>query len=126
METISEFDFTLPRGYTDSSGVVQREGKMRLAIALDEIDALKDPRVIDNEAYLPVVLLSRVITRLGSLSSISPQLIERLYVADFAYLEDLYLRINSHENMVVAAVCPNCSTEFQLQVAPLNNENHFS
>jgi hypothetical protein len=125
MDTISEFDFTLPRGYTDSTGVIHREGKMRLAVALDEIDALKDPRVMDNDAYLPVILLSRVITRLGNLDSVTPQIIEHLYVADFSYLEDLYLRINSHENMIVAAVCPNCSTEFQLQVAPLNNENHF-
>ncbi len=89
-------------------------------MALDEIESLKDPRVLANEAYLPVVLLSRVVTRLGDLAQIGPQIIEGLFAVDLAYLEDLYMRLNSPEKVVVSAVCPQCSTQFHLQVAPLS------
>lgn len=115
-----EFDFVLPRGFCSADGVVHRTGKMRLAEAIDEIEALNDPRVQANEAYLPVILFSRVITSLGSLPAVSPQIIERLYVADFSYLEDLYSRINGPESVTVAATCPHCQGQFRLQVAPLN------
>ena len=125
MNNQSEYDFILPRGYTDAAGNTHREGKMRLAEAIDEIEALNGPNVRVNEAYLPVLLFSSVITRLGSLPAVTPQIIERLYVADFTYLEDMYMRINSKDNIVVAAVCPNCNTKFQLQVAPLNNADNF-
>ena len=99
---------------------------MRLAEAIDEIEAINDPRVQANEAYLPVILISRVITHLGSLPAITTHMIERFSVSDFTYLEDLYTRINGKEDIVVAAVCPYCNGQFQLQVAPLNNEEHFS
>jgi hypothetical protein len=116
-----EFDFVLPRGFLGADGLVQRTGRMRLAEALDEIAALNDPRVQSNEAYLPVVLFSRVVTALGTLSVVTPQVIERLYVSDFTYLEDLYSRINGSENITVAATCPHCQGQFKLQVAPLNH-----
>ncbi len=116
----TEFDFVLPRGYLDSTGQVQRAGRMRLATALDEIDSLNDPRVQANEAYLPVVLLSRVITRLGDLPAVTPQVIAGLFAADLAYLEDIYMHFNSPVAVIVEAVCPSCSSRFQLQVAPLD------
>ncbi len=115
----TEFDFTLPRGYLDSNGGLHASGVMRLAVALDEIDSLQDPRVQANEAYLPVLLLSRVVTSLGSLASVTPQVIERLFASDMAYLEDLYIRINSPESVVLGAVCPHCGSQFKLQIAPL-------
>lgn len=115
----TEFEFLLPRGYVDEAGQIHRHGNMRLATALDEIQSLDAPLVQANEAYLPVVLLSRVITQLGSLPAISPQVIEGLFASDLAYLEDLYLRLNSPEVVTVGAVCPTCSTHFALQVAPL-------
>lgn len=117
----TEWEFTLPRGYVDSAGQVQRRGTMRLATALDEILAVGDPRVQANEAYLPVLLLSRVVTRLGNLPAITPHLVEGLFAADLAYLEDLYLRLNSPERQVVAAVCPQCNSQFLLQVAPIGD-----
>lgn len=80
---------------------------------------MQDPRVQANEAYLSVLLLSRVVTQLGDISPVSPQHIETLFASDFAYLEDLYERLNSPEHVVVGAVCPHCSTKFQLQVSPL-------
>lgn len=121
MEQPVDFDFYLPRGYRDANGMIHREGHMRLAEAIDEIEAINDPRVQLNEAYLPIVLFSRVITQLGSLPVITAEVIERLYISDFVYLEDLYSRINGHETVTVAAVCPHCSGQFQLQVAPLEN-----
>jgi len=116
-----EFDFTLPRGYIDSSGKLHRRGRMRLATALDEIMALQDPSVQAADAYLPVALLSRVITNLGELPAITAGVVEGLFAADIAYLEDLYLRLNSPGAVVLGAVCPQCHTQFQLQVAPLGS-----
>jgi hypothetical protein len=116
---LMEFEFALPRGYVDAQGQLHKSGAMRLATALDEIEPLRDPRVQANEAYLVILLLSRVVTRLGSLPAVTPQVIEGLYASDLTYLQDVYQRLNAPESVVVGAVCPNCSTQFQLQVAPL-------
>lgn len=115
-------DFVLPRGYLDAAGTLHREGTMRLALAIDEIQALEDPRAQANEAYLPVLLLQRVVTRLGSLAAVTPQVIEGLFASDLAYLEDLYLRLNSPEAVVVRTTCPACGSAFPIQVAPLGME----
>jgi hypothetical protein len=122
MKLQTEVKFTLPRGYVDATGGTHSGGRMRLATALDEIQSVGDPRVQANEAYLPVVLLSRVVTGLGELPAITPQVIEGLFAADLAYLEDLYQRLNSSESVILGAVCPCCSTQFQLQVAPLDSD----
>lgn len=119
MAFVQEFVFSLPRGYIDAEGQLHREGRMRLATALDEIETVQDPRVQANEAYLPVVLLSRVLLQLGSLPVVTPQIVADLYAMDLAYLEDLYRRLNHPEQVTIGAVCPHCNTQFQLQVAPL-------
>lgn len=121
MSLQTEFTFNLPRGYLDGSGQVHQQGVMRLATALDEIEAMEDARVQANDAYLPVVLLSRVVIQLGDLAEaqVTPQVIERLFSADMAYLEDLYLRLNSQDSVVLGVVCPHCSQRFDIQVAPL-------
>ena len=92
----TEFEFSLPRGYVDKDGRVHREGAMRLATAADEILPLKDPRVQGNPAYLVVILLARVVTRLGELEVVNPKVIEELFAADLAYLQDFYNRINGN------------------------------
>lgn len=117
----TEFEFILPKGFMDSDGNLINTGCMRLAIAQDEIQVLNDPRVLENDAYLPIVLLSRVIIRLGNTNNIPPELIENLFAADIAYLEDLYLRINNPEPIFLRAICPRCNHNFQLQVAPLES-----
>jgi len=93
----TEYEFTLPRGYLDNSGTLHKEGVMRLATAADEILPLKDPRVQQNPGYLTVILLARVVTGLGGLPAVDTRVIENLYTADLAYLQDLYERINSME-----------------------------
>lgn len=93
---------------------------MRLATAIDEIEAVEHPQAQEKESYLPVLLLGRVVTQLGTLPIVGPLVIGQLYAADFAYLQDLYLRLNSPEAVRVTAICPHCSQEFQLQVAPLS------
>lgn len=117
MET--EFPFTLPRGYIDKLGQVHRQGIMRLAKASDEIEAVQESQVQANEAYLTVFLLSRVVSKLGTLSSIPPQVISDLYVIDLIYLENLYELINTPEPVIFNANCPECKSQFQIQVAPL-------
>ena len=119
MDLQTDVEFTLPRGYVDALGNTHRTGHMRLATALDEIQSVGDPRVQANDAYLSIVLLSRVVTGIGSLPAVTPQVLEGLFAADLAYLEDLYERLNSSESVVLGAVCPHCATQFQLQVAPL-------
>lgn len=118
----TEYEFLLPRGYLDETGVLHRLGKMRLATALDEIEAMQDPRVQANEAYLPVILLSRVILRLGELNAITPQIVERLFASDMAYLEDVYLRLNSQDTIRLGVACPHCGGRFDVQVAPLTSD----
>jgi hypothetical protein len=119
MNLQTQYHFTLPRGYLSPSGTLHQTGVMRLATARDEIDAFQDPRVQANEAYLPVVLLTRVITRLDGLPQVTPEVIEGLFAGDLAYLEDLYQRLNTYGTIHVGAVCPHCTNQFQLQVAPL-------
>jgi hypothetical protein len=112
----TEYEFTLPLGYADEEGSLHRQGVMRLATAADEILPLRDPRVQSNEAYLIVILLSRVVTRLGSLSQVNPKIVEGLYAADLAYLQEFYNRINRTGKAAVPAACPRCSHEFQLEM----------
>lgn len=113
----TEHPFTLPLGYLDKDGNVHREGVMRLATAADEILPLKDARVQANQAYLVVILLSRVITSLGRLTHINPKVIEELYAADLAYLQELYNRINRTGSVALKAECPRCAAEFEVDMA---------
>ena len=115
----TEFPFTLPIGYVDEEGSLHQSGVMRLATAFDEIAPLKDPRVQSNPAYLIVILLARVITRLGTLEVINPKVIEGLYAADLSYLQDLYSRINKSGHNLVQTQCPHCEQEFALEISGL-------
>ncbi|MBP7126125.1 phage tail assembly protein [Myxococcota bacterium] len=112
----TEFEFTLPRGYVDKDGKVHKKGVMRLANAKDEILPLQDYRVQQNRAYLVVILLSRVITRLGDLKSINPSVIEELFASDLAYLQDFYRRINEDGTAHVKVTCPECKHAFEVDL----------
>ena len=114
----TEFAFTLPRGYLDADGDLHRDGVMRLATASDEILPMKDTRVQSNPAYLAVILLGRVVTRLGTLDQVNPKVIEGLFAADFAFLEDLYRRINSQGHDRINLNCPHCQAPVEVEAAP--------
>ena len=114
----TEFEFNLPKGFVDEEGNLNKTGIMRLATAADEILPLKDPRVQSNPAYLTVVLLSRVITKLGNLKSINTKVIESLFASDLAYLQDLYGRINENQSSKIKTVCPKCEHQFEVEVNP--------
>lgn len=90
----TEFEFTLPRGYVDGEGTLHKSGTMRLATAMDEIAPMRDPRVRSNQAYLVIILLARVITKLGTVAHIDTGVVENLFSADLAYLQDFYRKIN--------------------------------
>ncbi|WP_331771653.1 hypothetical protein OG948_49605 (plasmid) [Embleya sp. NBC_00888] len=108
-----EHDFTLPLGLLGEDGALHREGTMRLATAADEILPLADPRVQRNPAYLSVILLSRVVTRVGGVETVTPRTIETLFAADLAHLQELYNRINTVDEPAgsTEGSCPNCGEE---------------
>lgn len=119
MSLQTEFEFTLPRGYVDPEGNLHRRGVMRLATAMDEIAPLRDVRVKGNEAYLIVILLSRVITKLGTLASINTGVIENLFAADLAYLQTLYRQINEEGQTTRPVTCPECQAHFDIDLVDL-------
>jgi hypothetical protein len=108
----TEFEFTLPCGFRDAGGALHRNGVMRRATAADEILPLKDPRVVKNPAYLVIILLSRVVVKLGGVESITTQTIEELFATDLAFLQDLYNRINDPAADRAEVVCPHCRGSF--------------
>ena len=113
---ITEYDFELPRGYVDANGNVHRKGKMRLATAGDEISATRDPRVLSNPSYLTVVVLAKVITEMEGMEAIVPNIVERFFTADLAFLQDMYQRINDVEPPTMTAVCPDCGKRFEVPI----------
>jgi len=113
----TEFNFELPRGYVDAAGTLHRDGVMRMATAFDEIAPLKDPRVLSNPGYLLIILLSRVVTRLGSVDHINPKVIEGLFAADLAYLQELYIRVNGNGHTRIRTNCPHCQQQFEVELS---------
>ena len=113
----TEFPFVLPRGYLDDAGTVHRAGSMRLATARDELVPLRDDRVRENPAYLTVVLLARVIERIGSVTDVHAGVIEDLFAADLAFLQDLYRRVNQEGHTRAAVTCPACAHRFAVDVS---------
>ncbi|MGA1841582.1 MAG: phage tail assembly protein [bacterium] len=116
----TEYDFTLPKGYIDKDGNIHRNGTMRLSTAKDEILPLQDPRVARNEGYLIIILLSRVITKLGNLKEINPGIIENLFSSDLAYLQNFYNRINIDGEAKIK--CPHCNKEFSQEAVEAKGE----
>jgi hypothetical protein len=112
----TEYEFNLPNGFIDPEGNLHKEGVMRLATAADEIVPLKDPRVQNNPAYLLVLLLSRVVTRLGSIELINPKVVEGMFAGDLAYLQEFYNRINGNGTRSFQVNCPHCQQAFQVEI----------
>lgn len=113
----TEFEFTLPRGYADQDGTVHRTGVMRVATARDELLVQFDARVQDNPAYATVFLLARVLTRVGTISPVTDQVVENMFASDVAFLQDLYRRINAEGHTQAAVTCPNCENAFTVDFA---------
>jgi len=117
----TEHAFTLPVGYVAPDGAIHREGVMRLATARDEIEPLRDASVRQNEAYLSVLLLARVVTRIGDRADVTPQLIEGLYAADFDHLQRLYERLNTNGDAVGSVACPACAHTFEVDLSEIED-----
>ena len=113
---VTEVPFELPKGYVDGEGTLHRTGTMRLATAADEIYPLRDPRVQNWPAYLIILLLERVVTRLGTLSEINAGVVEHLFSEDLAHLQDLYNRINGLTPHLFVVVCPQCGERHEVEV----------
>lgn len=114
----TEFEFTLPKGFVDEEGTLHKKGIMRLATAADEILPMKDARVQSNPAYLTVILLSRVISKLGDLPAINTKTIENLFASDLSYLQEFYRQINENGTGKVETICPKCEHRFEFEVVP--------
>jgi hypothetical protein len=114
--THTEFNFTLPRGLIDDRQRVNRQGVMRLATAKDEIMVQQEPKVRENSAYGVLIMLSRVITRLGSFNYVSPDLLENLPILDISYLREYYNRINQQGDIQIPAQCPHCNAQFGVEL----------
>ncbi|QMU70996.1 hypothetical protein [Streptacidiphilus sp. P02-A3a] len=112
----TQFEFELPRGYVDDSGVLHKRGVMRLATAKDELIPLRDLRVQENPAYLSVVLLGRVITQLGTVPMVHDGIVENMFASDLAFLQDFYRQINSEGHTRAAVTCPHCEEPFEVEL----------
>lgn len=123
MSLQTEYEFTLPHGYIDPDGNLHRHGIMRLATAMDEIVPLRDLRVRSNQAYLVIILLSRVIVKLGTLLSVNTGVIENLFAADLAYLQAFYRQINEQGTSLIQVACPECQARFEVDLANLGGES---
>ena len=115
----TEFEFTLPKGYVDKDGKLHRKGVMRLANAKDEIVPLTDFRVQKNRAYLVIILISRVINKLGEIKEVTTDIVENLFSADLSFLQDFYRRVNEDGTSVVKAKCPHCEQTFDFDLGRL-------
>ncbi len=115
----TEYQFTLPKGYVDENGTLHKTGTMKLSTAADEILPMRDPRVQQNPGYLAIILLARVITKLGDLPALNTHVIEGLFSSDFAYLQNFYSEINDISKPVVRTVCPECNKSIEVEVSLL-------
>lgn len=110
----TEFSFELPKGYVDEHGNLHKKGRMRLATAADEILPMRDPRVQQNPGYLTIIMLSRVITKLGDLPAVDTKVIEQIFTSDLAFLQAFYQRINELQNPNIKTQCPQCDHTFEV------------
>jgi hypothetical protein len=117
----TEFSFRLPRGYVDPAGNLHRDGFMRLARALDEVVPIGDPQARNNDGWLSILMLSRVISRLGDISPVTPAIVGDLFAQDFAYLQDLYLRLNASTGAPAETQCPACGERFELDLTGIGD-----
>ena len=70
-----------------------------------------------NRAYLVIVLLSRVITKLGEHSMITVDMIENLFSTDLAYLQEFYRKINEEGGAPKHHIaCPKCQHEMDIDM----------
>jgi len=115
----TEYEFTLPKGYVDEEGSLHRQGLMRLSTAADEILPLRDPRVEKNPAYLLLILLSRVVVKLGTVKQITPKTMEGLFTEDLGFLQNFYNQINGHTNGHIRTECPQCHHKYEVEAVNL-------
>ncbi len=115
----TEYEFTLPKGYIDFQGNLHRDGVMRLATAVDEITPMRDPRVKQNDAYLSIIILSRVITRLGDMKDVNTGTMEGMFTSDLSYLQEFYRSINEGGSSIGRVACPSCKSEFEVEPGEL-------
>ena len=117
----TEIPFTLPVGLADARGVVHRDGTMRLATARDELEPLRDATVRGHAEYLSVLLLARTVTRIGTITDVTPELVEGLYAADFDHLQRVYEQVNAAGDAVGVVDCPHCGRNFEIDLARLED-----
>ncbi len=113
---VGEIEFVLPLGYVDEKGALHRNGRMRPATAYDEIVIQQNAKTI-NPRYRDILMLSQVVTAIGELPSVGPQVMEELFEVDFIYLQMLYKELNSSYERKAEARCPACGNIDEIRMA---------
>ena len=114
-----EVEFTLPLGYMDGEGMLIRHGKMRPSTAYDELVVQDHEKNQFNKRYRDILILSQVITELGDIKLITPELIEEFFEMDFIYLQMLYKELNSSAEKKAEVRCPACGNIDEIEMADL-------
>ena len=113
----TEFEFILPRGLVDAKGQNHRQGSMRLATARDELERSRNRQAQDNPIWSDLVILARVITRLGEFTQLTPEQLAELFSADLAFLRELFNRLNRQDHAQIDMQCPHCQIEIGVDLA---------
>jgi hypothetical protein len=113
MKIRDEFHFSLPKGtgLQPNSGT-RVTGTMRLTKVSDLLSIERDGGVQRNSGEFYLVLLSKVVTQLGTLKAVNRKVIENLDPADFAFLTDFINHINHQVIKRIPLTCPSCGSTY--------------
>jgi hypothetical protein len=99
--------FCLPLGLS-WEGKTYRNGHIRQATTLDELEIQGTDDVGMNTRYRDIMLLAKVIVDFDALKPVTVKMIENLYEADFLYLQLLYKDLSGETRNRIVSTCPEC------------------
>ena len=128
--------FDMLAGYTDKDGVTHKEFTLREMTGKDE-EAIHKGDIKSNPSKVISVLLSRCVTRIGSLTPKSvggiknwENIIKDLYVGDQDYMLIQLRKISVGEEIEVSHTCPQCKAKLnttvevdELDIKPFKGEH---
>lgn len=100
--------YTLPIGLADPKGALQREVTMRAATALDELEIQAQDAAAINDRFRDLLIFSRVISSIGTITNPTLETLEELYETDFLYLQLAFRELNGVAGNLYTLTCPQC------------------